>query len=373
MDIFERALRWSADRFPFCKPLYYHNPGYISTAQAMAAEVLLPNTLTTGSHTRTLPVWASGSVISEYQQYREVRLNPKPLYLLKDVVTVGPPGFVKDKNGRFPLEQTWGSREILEGCLEYQKRNWGKPRVITEPVFHLGGHYVSNYFHWLHDVLARLFGVMPALPKEVRWLVPSPLLEFHAATLERLQIGKDRLIPIQEGSYQFRSLYYSPYWGGGPFDAPEVTRWLGEKMNGPARNGQLGQKKIYLSRQQASRRKIANQKEVEAFLFAQGFEEAFCERLNFAQQQAVFANAKIVCGVHGAGFANLYFCPPGSGCVEIHGAPVRDALQYWSIADSAGLKYAVVAGKRQGTGHNDDDLSVDVAELSKAIDTVLAS
>ena len=135
---------------------------------------------------------------------------------------------------------------------------------------------------------------------------------------------------------------------------------------------QPGRKHIYISRQRSARRKIVNQQEVESLLFQLGFEEVFAERLDFNGQHALFSQAKMVCGVHGAGLSNLFFCPPGAGCVELHGTPVRDAIQYWSIAEAAGMNYAVVAGRRQGSGHNDDDLIVDVAELSKAVHFMLS-
>ena len=374
MNLLERTLRWSADRVPVCKPLYYHDPGCIPTAREAAKKLVVQNSLTSLTHTRSLPVWSSDSVIDEYKPLCKVSFNPKPLYFMEDVEVVGGSGFIKSADGRFPLEQAWGSSEVLKNCLEYNKRRWGRPKVVKEPVFHLSGLAANNYFHWLHDILPRLFGVTDKLPENVRWLVPSPLLEFQQSTLDRLNIGKDRLLPLMEGSYRFSSLFYSPYWGRGAFDAPEVVKWLAGELSTQHGNGcqPMAQKKIYVSRQSASRRKIVNQQEVEAFLFKSGFEEVFPEKLNFAEQHALFSQAKIVCGVHGAGFANLLFCPRGAGCIEIHGIPVRDAVHYWSIADSAGLNYAVVACKRQGGGHNDDDLRVDVAELAKAIDCVLS-
>jgi capsular polysaccharide biosynthesis protein len=41
------------------------------------------------------------------------------------------------------------------------------------------------------------------------------------------------------------------------------------------------------------------------------------ETLTLAQQIGLFANARAVCGLHGAGFTNLLWCRPGCVAVEL--------------------------------------------------------
>ena len=72
-----------------------------------------------------------------------------------------------------------------------------------------------------------------------------------------------------------------------------------------------------------------------------GFEAVRCESLTFAEQVRLFGSAEAVVGPHGAGLANLTFCPPGTKVIELM-APCFVQPIYWFTATSCGHDYATL-------------------------------
>ena len=66
---------------------------------------------------------------------------------------------------------------------------------------------------------------------------------------------------------------------------------------------------IYLTR-------IQNEVELKEFLRSSGYEFVRLQELKFTEQIGLFHSAKII-GLHGAGFANLAFCQPGTAIIEL--------------------------------------------------------
>ena len=69
-----------------------------------------------------------------------------------------------------------------------------------------------------------------------------------------------------------------------------------------------------------------------------------------AEHISLFAKADIVIGPHGAGFANLIFCKPKTGIIEIgwDGTEVMEMdNMYYRLALSVGLRYRLILGHGQ--------------------------
>ena len=77
--------------------------------------------------------------------------------------------------------------------------------------------------------------------------------------------------------------------------------------------------KIFIDRSESPNDhcQIENNNEVIEFLNKKGFTSYKVGQLSFKQQIHLFKNAKIIVGAHGAAFANLAFCRPGTQIVEI--------------------------------------------------------
>lgn len=138
-------------------------------------------------------------------------------------------------------------------------------------------------------------------------------------------------------------------------------------------------RKIYLSRQGTRYRTIANQKETEKVLDDLGFEKLETEKLSFQEQMAIFSEAKILIGVHGAGLTNCAFMPQGSVVYELHPTILPDKsifnYCYWNLASHFGLQYyfqgcdPIDSKERFHTA----DLKVDTVKLQNQLTSVLAT
>ena len=74
--------------------------------------------------------------------------------------------------------------------------------------------------------------------------------------------------------------------------------------------------RLYISRENAGRRRVLNEHELWPQLAARGFVKLRPEELSWKEQINAFAHAREVVAPHGAGLANLVFCPPGVKVVE---------------------------------------------------------
>ena len=129
--------------------------------------------------------------------------------------------------------------------------------------------------------------------------------------------------------------------------------------------------RLYISREKARRRRVANEPELWAELTAHGFVKLHLEALTWAQQISAFSGAKVIVSPHGAGLANLVFCRAGTKVIELfHRAYVNGC--YWQLAALKGLDYLPLvqcSGEplTQTLEANRRDIDADVAQVHHAL------
>ena len=114
-------------------------------------------------------------------------------------------------------------------------------------------------------------------------------------------------------------------------------------------------RKIYIGRKMGGWRFVENQGEVEEFLSARGFENVQAENLSFADQIRLFASARLIVGMHGAGLANILFAPRAH-LVELMGGYGDGA--YYNIASAFKQPYTLLNCNDSG-----DNIVVDLKQL----------
>lgn len=140
------------------------------------------------------------------------------------------------------------------------------------------------------------------------------------------------------------------------------------------------QRRLLISRADATCRRIVNESEIAAMLAPHGFETIIPGRLSFAEQIAAFRDATHVIGPHGAGLANILFCAPGTHVLEVlH--PHYGTWAYAMVSDPLSLDYASLVA-RDGesdapafsdpawplpyrNAHADRDMRLDASELRR--------
>ena len=94
---------------------------------------------------------------------------------------------------------------------------------------------------------------------------------------------------------------------------------------------------LYISRRDSPARQVENEDEVTACLEPYGFQIVTLSGMSVAAQAALFGSARVVTGPHGAGFANLLFCNPGTAVLEFF-SPLYVNFCYWTLACGAGAR-----------------------------------
>ncbi|MFL2889645.1 MAG: glycosyltransferase family 61 protein [Pelagibacteraceae bacterium] len=197
-----------------------------------------------------------------------------------------------------------------------------------------GGGGNSNYWHWMFDVLPRLFIIQKLIELDEIdfFLFPDLKEKFQNQTLDLLNIPKHKRLSSK--SYKHFSADQiiatdHPYnlLNDPKKDSLNIPIWLIEslknnfKVNQSSRHINLP-KRIYIDRSDSfsshgGMRSIINEEEVRDFLKKKNFEFLTLSKYDFIDQVRLFNNAECVIGLHGAGFANTIFCRPGTRILEL--------------------------------------------------------
>ena len=106
-------------------------------------------------------------------------------------------------------------------------------------------------------------------------------------------------------------------------------------------------RRVYISRAEATYRRLVNEDEVWTLLQEAGFERVRMEDLTFDEQVALMHQTEVLMGVHGAGLSNMTFCNPSAHVVEI-GVREYPSPDFYSTASSLGLDYSILFGEAVG-------------------------
>ena len=130
-----------------------------------------------------------------------------------------------------------------------------------------------------------------------------------------------------------------------------------------------GHRRIWVSRDRATRRRLRDEAALRPVLDHHGFEIVHLEDMSFADQLALMRQTAVLAGPHGAGLTNMIFCPPGTHVVEI-AAPDFPNPNFYAEAAGLGHRYWYVPARSVGDGPSlERDLQVDPSTLA----TILGS
>lgn len=276
---------------------------------------------------------------------------------------------VLSSNDRILFESALSEPKILEanGILERISRPVPKPRpgqycLLASPWSN------SHYYHWLLDALPRLsiiecFAELNSTPL----IVPGELKSFHRQSLEMASVSSERLVGFDGGCWQVDKLFFPELLSKTGSPSPHAVAWLRERFLGQIEKPPSLERKIYVTRRDAPQRRIVNEDQIVSYLQSQGFETVCPGDLCFAEQIRTFANAKIVIGPHGAGFANMVFASRNATLVEFFGDNYVNGC-FWAITNILGQKHAFLTSPASSL-----DYHVPLDKLKALLDKVAAT
>jgi hypothetical protein len=237
---------------------------------------------------------------------------------IPDALVVSELGVVVTPHGEILQQSNLGAR--AGASLPWVLRSW----IEAPPT--LRGTYVSlltfaskSYSHWLLDSLPRL-ALVPRDEPAIRFFVPAEPTSFQLESLALLGIGEDRTVPHGPTIRRVERLLLVV--AATALAHPRRSHLLAVRdallhgrygIDGPPRPS----RRVYVSRASAVR-PVDNEPEVLAIARELGFEEVASERLPYADQIALFAEAESVLGAHGAGMHNHLFNPNAASILELY-------------------------------------------------------
>ena len=100
-----------------------------------------------------------------------------------------------------------------------------------------------------------------------------------------------------------------------------------------------------------------------------GFAVEYLEEMEVVLQLALFAQAKVIIGLHGAGLTNIVACQPGSILVELAGN--RRTLTYEKTAKAIGINYISIQSPQPES--TDLNWKVDIDRLNDVLSNLLGN
>lgn len=227
-----------------------------------------------------------------------------------------------------------------------------------------------GYFHWITEALCKLellrslsINEPVLLPGEYRrypFIEESlDLLGLTCHYLSELRISKiDQLTTV---SLDFPTGNYNC----------QLLRHLAERFTsrlpGPA---QHPERRVWISRAQASRRTIRNEDELRPVLEKHRFEVVALERYSLREQIDLLQRSAIIAGLHGAGLTNMLFLPKQAKVVEIRRRDDDHSNCYYAMASALSLDYYYLLAEPLDADLHGGDCRLDADQLDRLLLTL---
>lgn len=257
----------------------------------------------------------------------------------------------------------------------YRSPAWMWPRKKTgtfTSIVHLPWAQSSNY-HWFYDCLPRLYSLLQIVNEPVQIIINKDLPAYQLETLQFLirDFPYFSLVTINKNEKWKVDKFLLPSFvtnnssGYLPPTIADLVRskiWQGYQVKESDKRA-----RIYISRSQATKRKLLNEDQVIEILQKYDFQIVYAELLSYQEQVNLFYNASCVIGPHGAGLANILFCRKAA-ILELHPADIIKP-HYFLAAKSLNFAYLYLIGSVSNTKMN---FLVDSDALEKKVLQLLA-
>ncbi len=281
--------------------------------------------------------------------------------------------YVVTENEAFLTDLANGNPEVSPHvvALGQTKVMLNTPRraVKLERAFLLGGS--ANYYHWLLDYFPRLrhLTVDSGLPL----LINGNLTKFQHQCLALAGVSEDRLAKVpMPGRVEVKKLTAPLAATRSMTPEPETLPWLHEIFG--ISPSDKPKRRLYVSRADATLRRVVNEQEVIDVLKPLGFEVVTPGMMDVIEQARAFSEAEAIVAPHGAALTNLAFAPKGCKVIEFMGG-LRHRQGFFNfLAETAGQEFQQLRCAPQGTpeqrqkvNEQDFDMLVPIPALKEAL------
>lgn len=296
--------------------------------------------------------------ISKFPKYQ-----PNQGVFAENFIVTIPNGQVFSENGYVKID----NNIILEGMYEFHF-NWQinniikKQNILSKTPKKIPGKVVVVtllsgwcYYIWMTIVIPRLKMFLDS-KIEYDWLYIPMYKPFMKETLMLLGVDTSKIIqPFKDFSYIEADEIIMPFFTNRVLLTNNQLYTNDISLVSFVKNSTIAMirdailplipankknypKRIFISRQDSRNRRLAlNEDAVFEILKTFGFKKYCLTNLSVIEQAALFQNAEIIIGAHGAGLTNILFCKPNTKIIEIFQA--RSSCTYFYISQQLNLKY----------------------------------
>lgn len=258
--------------------------------------------------------------------------------------------------------QLRGKQQVLKQWLKTQLF----PKKRLEEAIWVIDLWSKNYFHWILECLPRILALRSAginLPL---------LLPEHVFSISYIRESLADL-NIQTFTYNFRQtvkvkrLFMPSHDSPCAFDRDYLKNLVDSYHTIDLPRVAVPSKKIYISRKDAGKRKVANEAELIPVLKEAGFECVQLEKLSFKAQRELMTETAVLLSIHGAGLANLIFMQLGSKVIELHPDTENYNSCFYHLAEAVGMKYYYSFEPGDHPNPQEANISVDLNKMKKLL------
>lgn len=232
-----------------------------------------------------------------------------------------------------------------------QKAKENKPVAISGRVAVIAQSGYTYYYHWIAEVLGRL-ALMELHGIDYDFLYVPTRMPYMKETLQLFGVDPAKIIEASD-DFVFTadelivpSLVAAVRTEGCPrlvhYSPKNILFHIRNKLLSGAEQQQTPQfsRKVFLSRKDASARRMLNEDDVFALFEAKGFKRYVLSTMSIVDQISLFKNAEIIVGALGSNLTNVIFCNNNVRVFDLFQAR-RDCTIYY-LCQNLGLDYQCV-------------------------------
>ncbi|PWT72751.1 MAG: hypothetical protein C5B59_15030 [Bacteroidetes bacterium] len=294
-----------------------------------------------GFHNEKMPATIQREVSKRFKSLHGRNIPEAFVFQLKN-------GKVYGMNGAIITEESILLRDVSREFGKRNRHSAFERLSFPKPTYKKGNVAVlitaggSTYYHWLVDILPRLFLIDRAgVLNDIDYFVlPQIKQRFQEETLDIFGLDRSRLIEVDSNDFclQAENLFVPSLPSLLGTVNPWAVHFVREHLTSLPMPEVITGDKIYISRKKASSRRLLNEDEIIHFLTNSGFDIIECENYSLKEQAAIFQKAKVIVAPHGSGLTNIMFCNPETVIIEIFSSGFIVPC-YWTIANSCSLRY----------------------------------
>lgn len=225
----------------------------------------------------------------------------------------------------------------------------------------------NNFFHWIFDTLIKLKLLEndPSL-KKIPIILRDKLNNYQKKMLKIFDI-KNKIIYTNGKSFYAKNLII-PTIPSPPIYSKPALMWLRNKFLNNLKKIPSENKRIYISRSDASHRKIINDSEVSNFLKKYDFKTLILSDLNLEEQINNFRCADMIILPHGSGASHLLFAKKNCKVIELQ-SPSQINTMFCCLSKIIGCKYGFLVGEEKK--NYNFNYYIDIKKLQKILNKAL--